>query len=569
MSADSAESPVRVRVEGILYGIQIESNHAMLDWLDKTLLSVTRVPRRVDELMRTLPLPSRLLEDALARLLEWKRLLIDVTTGKVSATDLEVDAPATSLAFFHAWQDNVTGLIVPWGEVKQWAWDPSASEGGEEIVLEGGPPERTPLQMSDAELLHEIRYYRREAEANDRVRFCERQSRKALDLKAYRRADGRLAIAEDLPWRLRSRWARLGQISAAGREAEDSIDVVLPSKWVTGIVGRWSEGVHKRIQREAVPWDATEGALRTITRTLGFGLRVRFGGSGAQLVQSLAANARKSVVAVVSRTQLGLALQVLKRAPDEIERVLVVHGGVPEKRRAGIEEQFQLCSLPEADEPVCQFVVADGQGWALGGLGNQPAFLVSANRELPGPRMWMASQVKGLELRRLAKRHGRTLPRDVAELVEDIESFELNLREFRFAEMREQGEATALPPSLQERHRRLETELLARRVRAFSWVSAEDVLGLLQDWDAPRRIVVRSRECPLVTASAQHDCVLWPDESGPGECVVLDEIVLLGSWHGDASTTPEFLAVHDPDLAVELRTLTSGYEPVGSPNEAI
>jgi hypothetical protein len=555
-AVSSRELPLQLVAEGILYSIEIETTTDDLDWLDNVILRVTTERCSLRELFVAFqPLPRRLMENALARLLERNLMLLDVYDGSVRASPLKQVPITTSNETFELWQDHATGVLVPREKISTFEvqpWRPRETDG-RFVRVKGGPPRRTPLQMSNAELLHHLRAYYPRVDPQAEVRAKKRSGRTTINLRALQQNDGRLALLDLIPWRLRASWTRVSSLNA--KSISDS-DFPLPARWEE-VVGRWSQEAYDRVVRRVAP----RGSVTPLLEVLAADFSVGLNNNAASVTGKLAREARTSVVVAVSGGYgtPSNAMQILMESRARIRVLVVPSSPHPTKRAEWEAEGIQIIVTGQREGP--DFVLTDGGALCLGGLASSSLITIRSQSTLEGFVAWLEA-------------HGVSIPRGgsmaAADLAADLRAFEYELvdlygepaqRRYEERAPAQGGEETSrIQQYLQDRCGSIEARLLQRNPIPFTWLSQTEVLALIEQWESKIRVVVRTDLSPLAAKATSRgvQCATWTSEGVLADCVILDCVVLLGfSVSDDKSSAPDFLAVADSDFATELRIATS------------
>jgi len=549
-----------IRAEGLVYAVEIRTGSDDLDWLDDLILKITDQPQKLAELFPALPLPWRFIENALSRLLERNLLLVDVHEGTVRASKLPYVPARGQETTSLIWQDHATGILLPLEHVKAWE-SPIANRQNEPSVyrIRGGPPRRTPLEMSDAELLHHMQRFLPEIESGAEITSKERVRRMTLDVRGAEREDGRLAIKDGLPWPLRAAWVRLPDSRAVSDETDEG-QFSLPPRWEDA-VGRWLQESYGRITGS----DGSQRAAAPMLRMLESQLSTRLDLDGVALTKRLAREAQSSVIVTVSGeyATVGEAIQILLSAPANCERILVV--GSKERLAKRDEWERQAIRVVIANQPIsAECIMIDGGLLLFGGMSSSSAKVITmrSNGPLDAYVAWFAGL--GVSLRREKALGDRSL-------IGDVKSFERDILDLpadvdvptpgKHGESLEDDDAELrVRLHLRERWGILEAKLIQNSLIPFSWLSLAEVLALVARWNDAIRVVTRS-STSLLAATALgrgRECAQWLVGDAPADCVILDRIVVLGfATTGHDSLGPDFVAINDPDLASQLRIETS------------
>lgn len=552
-------SPLRVIAEGLLYSVDVETTTADVDWLDKVIQAATQQPRKVEEVLAAFPLPRRFMENALARLLERNLMLLNVYDGTVRASPLRQVSAGRSSDTFLVWQDHATGMLVPFERVSQLEVAPRELEGsGNSIVrITGGPPRRTPLEMSDAELLHHLRRYKLHIDPRAEVSAKHRVRRSTLSIRGMHLEDGRLVLKDTLPWPLRMSWARLPTWKVP-TEPEQG-DLSLPPRWEE-VVGRWAHEVRERLLRRK----QLQQSLLPMIHILAADLSVITSMDAPAAAKRISREARSSVVVAVSGRfgTAGDGIQLLKEA--NVARRILVTTTPPNAAKRQLWEGEGIDVIVTGKPEGADFLLADGQILVFGGISSASAraIVVQSQSPLEGYNAWLN------EL-------GVTIPREertsAADIIADLQAFEYEIGDLQGEAATVLGREDAVNDLdsnalerirmyLNERCGSIEGRLVQRNPSPFSWLSPAEVLGIVQHWPGSLRVLLRSATSRLAQIALARDVEVatWPTGDVAADCVILEKVVLLGvSVNDDNSFVPDFLAIANADLASELRIATA------------
>lgn len=553
MSSEPGDkSGLLLRAAGLVYAIVIESEEDSLDWLDHALLDLAEEPQPINELFASFPLPVRLLESALSRLLESNFLLLDVHDGCVRASSLPPANIVGRITPLLIWQDHATGMLIPAEQVKPWDEGRLRSKELSSTAyrrLPGGPPRKTPLEMSDAELLHRLQRFC-PLGGQAMVRSRERVSRLTLGVRAQQRDDGRVAIKDSVPWPLRASWSRLAGI--AEPDDKNSARLSLPARW-DETVGAWFQNSYDRVRGLR----QVEGSLAPLIGLLEADTLVELGLSGTLTAKRLAREAQSSLVLSVSAGHgtPGEGVQILQETSAP-ERILVLSGLEAKKERREEWESQGIRLIVTGARQGPDFLLADSRVLAFGGIrsGSKKIFTIRSNAELSGYMGWLAGSKVTLPRWPIAP---DDLARDLRALEHDI----TELAGHREREVDDEELEARLEPIrsyLKGRCHTLQLRLLERSTTPIGWLSHAEVLGLVEQWSGALRVLVRHRDSPLAkTAISQGvECAVWPETDAPVDCIVTDRVTLLGFSEQETSAVPDFLALYHADLASQIRMET-------------
>lgn len=561
MTSAASDSPetFNVLAEGFVYSIQVETIFDDLDWLDKVLLRVTQDKAcSLQELFAALvPLPRRLVENALARLLERNVMLLDIYDGSVRASPLNEKPESRRSESFQVWQDHSSGMIVPRELIRSFESGQSRSDDIKQpsLRLGGGPPKRTPLEMSSTELLHQLRRVQNRIDPRAEIRGTERTDRVSLDIRTVRREDGRYAFLDRVPWRLRAAWARVSGLQTVTDTAES--DAPLPVHW-DQVVGRWAQDVYDRILKQ--PRRRQTAASSLLLQILASDLSIRLVTGGTAVTKQMAREAKRSAVVAVfgGHGNPGDAVQILIEAPVA-ERTLVVGSAPPESKLGEWRKQsIRVISTGHQEGP--DFVLIDGVNLALGGIRGDSSGVITMHARAPleGVVAWL--DTIGVPIVREQQMAASDLTTDVQELEYELLDLLGESPAQRQGQERAEEAIASIRQHLTNRCGSIEARLQRRNPLSFTWLSAAEVLALVEEWRGTLRIIARTESSPLVAAAARRnaDCAVWPATAVSADCVILDSIVILGFAVSDSRwSAPEFLAIADSDLARKLKMETS------------
>jgi hypothetical protein len=561
----SADQALLVRAEGLIYSIVVETEQDPLDWLDRVLLDLTQEAQPIEELFGAFALPTRFLENAISKLLEGKYLLLNVHDGTLRASQLEPQLARGRELSLEVWQDHATGMLLPAEQVKPWA--AGRKQGGSSAatpILRGEKPPRTPLEMSDAELLHRLIRFRPELARKAIIRKRERTRRMALEVKAQHHPGGRLAIKDAVPWPLRASWARLPDVAAPG-ESNGSVQQSLPPRWEEA-VGSWFQELYERTRGLA----ETEGALNRLLPLLEAAPGAELTANGVVAAKRLAREAESSLVLAISAGHgtPGEAVQILQESSIP-KRILVLSGLEAKPDKAGEWKEQGITILSTHAQAGPDFLLVDGRVVAFGGINPSAAkvFTIRARTALGGYVSWLAEQ--GVQLPSLAA--------DPDELAGELRALESDVRDMVGSRHRRKPDGEdglddetrlqTVQEHLKERGEQLRTRLLAKSLSPLAWIPPAEVLTLVEEWSGPMRVLVRDPASALAKTAMSRgvECVLWPKGNAPADCVVADRVVLLGfSLEGVVFSIPEFLAIHDAEFASQIRMETYNFLQLSS-----
>src|SRR6185436_12972158 len=235
----------------------------------------------------------------------------------------------------------------------------------------------------------------------------------------------------------------------------------------------------------------------------------------------------------------GDAVQILIEAPVA-ERTLVVGSAPPESKLGEWRKQsIRVISTGHQEGP--DFVLIDGVNLALGGIRGDSSGVITM--------------------------HARAQQMAASDLTTDVQELEYELLDLlgespaqRQGQERAEEAIASIRQHLTNRCGSIEARLQRRNPLSFTWLSAAEVLALVEEWRGTLRIIARTESSPLVAAAARRnaDCAVWPATAVSADCVILDSIVILGFAVSDSRwSAPEFLAIADSDLARKLKMETS------------
>lgn len=596
---------IRVRARGVLYMIEIEIEDRDLDWLDRLILDICATPKRVDELLKCFGLPRRMMENAIGRLMEHHLLLLDVAHATVCASGIppQWHAAHRKRESLLVWQDHATGTLLPWEVIKPWCRPQPADANDPREVLEvrGGPPRRTVLEMSEAELLSALERFRRDWGWAEQVAQRERLRVETLQLNAGRLPSGQIALAEQgesPPWILIKRWAVEGH---ALSEAEMPT-IELPEPW-SKLVRGWAEEVRFRLdvladRKEATPEGSSTGLLRA---TLENHLRVEFSRQGTVHVRERLRDAGRRVVICVSGEEgFGDALTLAHATEDLVprpDRLVVVGGRKLDKRRREKAKEREI-GVVTTDADCMGWVLVDERELILGGMraSQDDVIRLVSSRPLLGYSAWPP------EAGDQAASLGRSAPSPIVEnligrLTSLVDSVQERERSIPASPAPHSGrrphdvEGGGLSPSEGEKSLErltsdlmdLETDLLGLQPAPVTATSLDHelVLASMEGSPIPDRVIVRSESSALALAvppqvdlvvvsrvrPGSHPSARWLEGDGVADFVVFGDVVVFGfGGRPGCAELPPFIAVHDPKLAHHL--LDSTARPAPPPGSA-
>lgn len=600
-----ADERVLLVAYGIRFRVELEFAEHDVDWLDLALLEVTQEPTSLDELVKSFGMPVRLVEDAIGRLVRRNLLLFDAAGGSVQRSDLDPDAVAGSWQreVILLWQDYATGAVLPWDLVRSWCRGGAQDENLPEVRLRGGPPARTVLEMSDAELFEQIERFRADWARSSHIVSRTRDGAPAMRVRALRRVDGRIQALDSIPPVLDLSWRRRALLAGGGGAAipEDS---PLPPRW-DRVVGRWAQSVHDRLR--AIEAGAVAGArllgepdyARLVSALERFPeLRYEELGSGTAL--TTVRQARRRVVCVVSERHgtVGSALGMLRGCLDGVERILVF-GGKPTAKQAQRARDAGVRLLP-VGRCDADFLLVDDRILCFGATHEQArrTFAFEWRRSLLPYVAWLAEH----GIADAAFHHGESAIDDQRRVLEAkrhqlVREVTFLGRELDELEQEVHRSATRLPVGRREREEDLEEEARARESAAGKLrtllaeldheilgvspspqptfaLGAEDVAQAIEVCPEEVRVIVRDAASPLVAAcrgtrfatnvivwssTRPTEDVRWLAEPGPADVVLLGDVVVIGTGSGSTGSlpSPPFLALYDTAVAARLRALTN------------
>lgn len=560
-----------LRVHGILYLVEIESEAGGLDWLARVILTITARPRPVSEIIRCFGLPRRLLEDAIGQLVEDHLLLIDVSRGEVRATGLPLSAHSMrrSQSSLLVWQDHVTGTILPWSLIRPFCEGPQMKSAVVEDLL-GGPPRKHVLEMSDAELLTHLERFRPGATWAELIVRRERVERRAtMFLKADSDADGRLTISDQVPGILVRQWGRRAPIGQRSAPAGYRID--LPEAW-SSVVASWTADTSRRISDLR---DRREGDLSTSRRMLGRLREVIERYSELTLYEDAPALIRKRVTErdggaphhriVIATSEVpetwGDAISLYRTSQAEQKSVLLATDKPKAKHEDAVHATGGDVQLsPRRDVEL--LLLNDRELW-VGGVQQQRrlAIRLQSARPLQPLLAWLPPTF-GWD----ATSFGRSQRPDHVQgyaVLTDVVALDEGLREIETAPS-ELAPTDELIVRLQHDIEGIEKALNALSPSEAIAIDAEDMFEALEERRGAR-LLVRDPASPLSRLSGQHEVVIWSAQkpapshrwlAEPGMCEValIDDVVAFGWWsYTGSGDTPPFIAVHAPTIAAALR----------------
>jgi hypothetical protein len=565
-SAGTPERVFHLIAEGLVYSIEVATPKNDLDWLDNVILTVAVERCVVEELINAFPLPRRLMENALARLLERNLLLLDVYDGSVRASpikrkEMQSESEAWWIDKLDIWQDYVTGMLLPLEQVVQFDVNLATEPVADRTQIRGGPPRRTPLEMSHAELMFHLRRFHANIDPYAEVRDKHRDRRLTLAVRASQH-DNRLAIRDAVPWPLRAAWARLAGVESAEFKAAE---LPLPRRWEQ-MEGRWAQDAQDRLLRGAPAADT----LGPMINVLSMQLSVSLSDNALASIRKLARESSSSIVVCIS-SGYGTpsdAVQILMER-NIAQRILITPNSPPAAKRQEWENKgIRIVTTGHLEGP--DFVLVDGTTLALGSIAIPSSTLIEIRTSAPldGYVAWLAS----LEIS-IPPEH-RPNPQ-LAELIANVRAFEKEIVDLHgetgmtgpMASDDEAGqEARArIREYLKHRCGEIEAQLLNESPRPFGWLAAAEVLSIVEQWQGQIRILVRSETSPLAAAAARRgiSCIKWPDGDVTADCVLLETVVLWGfSLADEKSSSPDFLAVADSVFATDLRMATASFTPL-------
>lgn len=554
--SDDQHKRLRLRIEGTLFAIKLEGETDEQDWLDDVLLAVCRIPggTRIDELIEKVPLPDRLVEDALARLIEHSQLMLDVVNGKVETANMPRTVPPGGgpVSTLLVWQDLSSGRLVPWVQIKRFEW--KSSQAYDEVDFNYRGLHKTPSEMTDAEIVHRIARDDPKMAQVRRVVEVERLRRAPLLIQALARPDGRHAVIDDVPSILREQWARLGVV----RESRPELILrVLPPPWQQ-LIDAWSHWAADAIRGREPQHEVS--SVWSVADALDHSVRIDISPDGTSTTRRLIAGARTNVVIGASngRTTVGHAVGLL-RAMRQGMAYLLLEDLEPKSKHLGeVEKQGWSIHKRQYRGAGADFVMIDGRLLVLGGLEPTSELVLRISSEEP-IRGWIAwLHGEGVFLGAEPAQH----PPELVMLRQKLFRFTAELQ----ALVDRGSPLDAAGREVYDAQRiALEAELLRIGRAPSRWLRPEQVIDLIGAWRSPEmrpldmRVVSRSSLSPLALAAAEVGCeaLFWRPGNAPAELVILDEVVVMGLLGQEDAEGPDFLAVHDAALAAHLRTVTS------------
>lgn len=570
MSAISGE--FRLRVHGVLYSVEIESEPDDLDWLDRVILDLTQTPQNLSDVIRCFGLPRRLLEDAVGRLVEEHLLLLDVAKAQVRTSGLLDYRRATpSVDTLLVWQDHVSGAILPFKAVREFLESGAADDTELDVQnLQGGPPARTVLEMSDAQLLTHLERYRETPAWSERVVTRQRLRRETLLVRAARRPSGGISILDRLPGNLPLQWGRHADI---GTDVATPVRTPLPAGWVQRLRA-WGELSMKRIERlagahhEIEPGQAADMFMR-LRDVLERNATLEIIDDGPSFVrarvQSLPARPHRAVVVANDRPSAwNDALATIRHV--RAEQTFVILGGTspkPTHFEAVSRADANLLSIERHD---VDFLFINDRELFIGGIRQQQrlGLRLSLTRPLQELAAWLPQEAT----RDLTSYGAPGRDRGTEQAIAAVTQLERTLRilETETAEFDDHPPLdAAIVASLTAQLKESERFLNAVDPAPIEDIDGEMVRAALAE-STGGRVLVRSGESELVHAADRHEVVIWSETKpkvgmrwipadGPAEIVILGDVVIIG-WRQDAvpGELPPFFAVHAPAIAQALRT---------------
>lgn len=561
---------VQVVAEGLIYAVDVETPTDDVDWLDKVLQQAALEPRKVDELLAAFPLPRRFMENALARLLERNLMLLNVYYGTVRASPLRQVTVGRSAETFLVWQDHATGMLIPFDRVSmlEMSFRQVDEASANMLRIRGGAPRRTPLEMSDAELLHHLRRYKLNIDAKAEVKTKSRVRRSTLSVRGLLLEDGRLALKDAVPWPLRISWARLST-SQTVAATTDGDDFALPPRWEE-MIGRWAYEARERLLRKS----RMQRSLAPLIRILAADLSVVLADDGPVATKRLAREARSSLVVAVSGRfgNAGDAVQILKES-NVTRRVLVVTTAPGAAKRELWESQGIDVVVASGTQESPDFVLIDGQILIFGGIAaaSSRVITIRSHSSLDGYVAWLN------ELGIMIPVEERASSLD---LIADLQAFEYEITDLQGEAATAIQKADENPSSdpegvnrirafLNDRCGAIEGRLVQRDPSPFAWLSPAEVSGIVEH-SPGARVLVRTVDSSLggIANAKGVECATWPAGEVAADCVILDKEVLFGfSVGSDGPPVPDFLAVADSNIAAELRIATGRFPRMKTSND--
>lgn len=610
---DAMVEDLLVEAHGVLYSVEIEAEDLDLDWLDRTILDVAETPCRVDELIKCFGLPRRMMEDAIGRLMEQHLLLLNVSHATVRASrmpaHLHAHARRESLL---VWQDHSTGTLLPWDMIKPWCPREHDDEPGGHPLLhvQGGPPRRTLLEMSDAELLSALERYRKDWGWAERIPQRERVRMETMRVPAGRLPSGQVSfLAGDgmiVPWVLTRRWVVEGQALGVG-----SIPTVdLPRAW-SDVVGQWSQDtrtlVDSLVKGSATDVSASlDAALAWLRATLEARVEVEYSNQGMTYVRERLQRARRRVVicSPAGENTFGDALS-LARAVEHLRptvQCVIVSAAANKRQRSKAADAGIRVETTGRGDVEC--VLIDDRELIFGGMraAQNDVVRVTSSRPILAFVAWLpeGARDEATPLGRVDSKPG------TEGAIGRLASFNDALREIARTVSRSDAEADKRPPPQPGSANAVEggpqgeveaTPNVLQRLKADQEQLEGVLLGMMP---APvpvlifdleslgvaianagdrARILVRDAASPLalsapsgaevvVVASsppAQLEAGRWLQRAGIADIVVIDQVVVLGfCGRLNEEDPPPFFAVNAPSLAYQLRALTDRPAPHAS-----
>lgn len=566
-----ASERLLLRAHGVLYGVEIESETADLDWLDRVILEVAAEPRNVSDFISCFGLPRRMIEDAIGRLVERHLLLLDVSRAQVRASGIDPAASRSgrSRSTLLLWQDHATGVVLPWEQVKSLN-ETHERTGGELKRLPGGPPAKTVLEMSDAELLARLERFRRDSAWTEVIVGRERLQSKTLVLAAERRQTGAIVLLDIVPHILVRSWGRFPALRGIAEEQPPR--VLLPRSWLE-VSGDWLKTAEKRIyalENSSAPrlpecsLELTE-LRETIERSYTLELVADGAAFTRQRVQPAGGSAADVRLVVATSTRLagyGDAIPILRQTRAS-KKLLLLGGEAKPQNKEGVRQAGG--TLLETVRDDVEFVFLNDRELVVGGVrhGVHYALRLKSLRPIHALAAWPPEISDRGSLARPAQYENR----DRLELIRDLLAFDNVLRE-KAVSSASASPAQSGSPADQVQQLRSGLDELVKRLAILNLVRAvpmdgDEVLGAIREYQGGR-VLVRDHASPLAREAHHHEVVVcasaqpppgvrWIQEPAPAEIVILGDVVIFGWWkYEQRGEGPPFFACHAPAIATAL-----------------
>lgn len=560
---------------GYVWDIGVAEARADTDWLDASLLDVLAGrPTPVSELFQDLPLPPRIVQDAVAGLLRSARLLLETSEERVSVRPNESQStwePAYGQAEVHrVWQDLCTGEVVLFSSVRGFCTEPpGARREYLDIRGDAGPSIK---EMEDARLLSVLDGLgpTRPCGGGRRVVSRERfSSPRRLYVKLGTSPLGRRVVVDpDFPPRLRRLWD-LGSAPLAGQDVfPRRPDVALHT---------WAELVRQTSLAEASVPDAVErDRLRDALEHAAARVELLLQGLSVSLVDKEGARVRAKeahrVCAIAKDEAAALAFLKSLGAPEgrgkarrKPPRRIVM---VPPARRTSDEGPSGIrradSQAEDAEALVLDDVVHFGRPFGAASQARGCFLAVECRSGVPdrvldglGRESRMPTHLTGLLDR------STTVAGALAGLAADV-------RRIHSSEDSPGGKDKGLALLQRLRHAMTEHELVA-----WCYVDVIAVEELVRSGRGVKLVAARSARSSLLATAPRREpdgpalavwCAeardtpvgsVWMKEDGPCEVVVVeddeDDVVVFGFWPEKPRPNPlPFLAVRDTALGTAI-----------------